>query len=112
MAEALAVVGLVSAIVQFIEFSTKVVGRLDKFRSKNNEIPLVFRDISVQLPLLMSDLKRTKDNTELHEVDLDTQSSVLTLVQNCHTHVIVGLLSFLLSHRGLWLSLRYAAGLG
>ena len=90
MAEALAIVGLVSAIVQFVDFSTKVIGRIDKFRSKNNEVPVGFRDISVQLPLLMSDLKRTKERVELHEVALDTQSAVLAVVQSCHAHVMVG----------------------
>ena len=73
MAEALAIVGLVSAIVQFVDFSTKVIGRIDRFRSKNNKVPVGFRDISVQLPLLMSDLKRTKERIELHGVALDTR---------------------------------------
>ena len=91
MAEALAVVGLVSAIVQFIDFGTKVVGRLNDLRSKNNEIPLAFRDINVQLPLLIGDLKQTKDNIEHHEMDLNTQKSVLAVVENCHTHVTVSL---------------------
>lgn len=91
MAEALAIVGLASAIVQFVDFSTKVIGRIDKFRSKNNEVPVVFRDIKIQLPLLISDLKRTKERVELHEVALETQSAVLAVVQGCHAHVIVGL---------------------
>jgi hypothetical protein len=91
MAEALAIVGLASAIVQFVDFSTKVIGRIDKFRSKNNEVPVVFRDIKIQLPLLMSDLKRTKERVELHKVALETQSAVLAVVQSCHAHVIVGL---------------------
>lgn len=91
MAEALAVVGLASAIVQFVDFSAKVIGRIDKFRLKNNEIPVVFRDIKIQLPLLTSDLKRTKERVELHEVALETQGAVLAVVQSCHAHIIVGL---------------------
>lgn len=90
MAEALAVLGLISAIVQFIDFSSKVIARIDILRSKNNEAPAVFRDITVQLPLLMVDLRRTKDSVERHEVDLETQSTVLAVVQACHNHVIVG----------------------
>jgi len=89
MAEALALVGLASAIVQFVDFSTKVIGRIEKFRSKNNEVPVVFRDIKIQLPLLISDLKRTRERVELHEVALETQSAVLAVVQSCHAHVIV-----------------------
>ena len=90
MAEALAIVGLVSAIVQFVDFSTKAIGRIDKFPSKNNEVLVGFRDVSVQLPLLMSDPRRTKERVELHEVALDTQSAVLAVVQSCHAHVMVG----------------------
>lgn len=93
MAEGLALVGLVSAIVQFVDVSTKVIGRMDQFRSEKNEIPVVFRDISVQLPLLISDLKRTRDRVELHEVPLVTQSAVLAVVQSCHAHVSVGCLN-------------------
>jgi hypothetical protein len=94
MAEALALIGLASAIVQFVDFSTKVIGRIDRFRSKNNEVPVVFRDIKIQLPLLISGLKRTKERVERHEVALETQSAVLAVVQSCHAHVIVGLFNF------------------
>ena len=34
--------------------------------------------------------RRTKDDVERKEVDLETQSSVLAVVQACHAHVIVG----------------------
>ena len=93
MAEALAVVGLVSAIVQFVDFSTKVIRRIDELRSKNNEIPMVFNDISVQIPLLVGDLNQTKNRAERSEISLDVQSAVLAVVQSCHAHVIVCLFS-------------------
>jgi hypothetical protein len=43
MAEALAIIGLISAIVQFIDAGTKVVGRLNEFTSDVNEAPRTFR---------------------------------------------------------------------
>ena len=89
MAEALAVVGLVAAIVQFADASTKVIGRIDSFITKSNEVPVVFRDIRTQLPLLLSDLERTKTQAEQHELALDTQTAVLAVVRGCHKHITV-----------------------
>lgn len=39
----LAVIGLVSAIVQFVDFGNKVVGRLNDFRESIDEVPKTFR---------------------------------------------------------------------
>lgn len=87
--EALVVIGLVSAIVQFVDSGTKVIAQLDKFRSRHDELPVVFRDIGVQLPLLLSDLKQTKDECNRGEIDVDAQKAVLAVVQRCHTHIQV-----------------------
>ena len=89
MAEAIAVVGLVAAIVQFIDASTKIIGRIDNFITRSNEVPVAFRDIRSQLPLLLSDLERTKSQAEQHELALDTQTAVLAVVRGCHKHITV-----------------------
>ena len=94
MAEALAIVGLVSAIVQFISFSTEVIGRLNDFRANSKEVPPAFRDISVQLPLLLSNLKRTKEDAEADKLDVDAQKSVLTVIKSCQAHVQVSYSKF------------------
>ena len=60
MAEALAIVGLVSAIAQFVDFGLKIVERLQDFHSSVNEVPKAFRDVRVELPLLLDTLKRTQ----------------------------------------------------
>ena len=57
MAEALAMVGLVAAIVQFIGFGSKTVKRLDEFQSSIDDVPRSFRDIKNELPLLLDTLK-------------------------------------------------------
>lgn len=80
MAEALAIVGLVAAIVQFIDFGTRIVHRLQEFDSKNKDIPAAFQDICIQLPLLIHDLKQTKDKVEARNFNQETRKSVLTLV--------------------------------
>ena len=55
-AETLAVLGLVSAIVQFVNFGSKIVERLNEFESAVQEVPKTFQTINVQLPLLIDTL--------------------------------------------------------
>ena len=55
MAEALAVVGLVSSIVQFVDFGTKIIRRLEEFTSNAGDVPKTFRSIQAQLPLSFKD---------------------------------------------------------
>lgn len=92
MGEALAVVGLVAAIIQFIDFGTKVVQRLEEFNSKAKEIPGIFRDICIQLPLLIKDLKQTKEDIEAGHHDQETQKSVLALIEGCQSYIQVGII--------------------
>src|SRR5271154_780791 len=87
MAEALAIVGLASSIVQFVDFSTKIIHRLDEFQSKVGEVPQTFRDLKIQLPLLRDALKRTKAEAEAGLIDADTQRSVLDVVEGCRLQV-------------------------
>lgn len=89
MAEALAIVGLVAAIVQFIDFGTRIVHRLQEFNAKNKDLPAAFQDICIQLPLLIHDLKQTKDQVEARTFNQETRKSVLTLVEGCQTHIQV-----------------------
>jgi hypothetical protein len=87
MAEALAVIGLVSAIVQFVEFSSKVIERLNEFQSGIDEVPQTFRDLKIQLPLLRETLKKTKTHAEAGFVDTDIQTAVLNVVKGCQEQV-------------------------
>ena len=87
--EAVATVGLVAAIVQLVDFTTKVVVRLEDFCSKSQEAPAAFRDIRVQLPLLANDLRRTKEQIEARELSQESQKSVLAVVETCQAHVKV-----------------------
>jgi hypothetical protein len=56
MAEALVVVGIVASIVQLVDFSTRVVSRLDEFYSVAKEVPKSFRHVKTELPLLATTL--------------------------------------------------------
>jgi N-terminal domain on NACHT_NTPase and P-loop NTPases len=87
MAEALAIVGLASTIVQFVDFSTKIIRQLDEFQSRTGEVPQTFRDLKIQLPLLQDTLKRAKAEVEGGLVDADTQQAVLDVVEGCQLQV-------------------------
>ena len=85
MAEALALVGLVSAIVQFIEFGTEIASRLHEFHV--SDVPKTFRDIKTELPLLLDTLQRTKEQAEAGLVSKSTQQALLPVVEGCRSQV-------------------------
>lgn len=87
MAEALAIIGLVSAIVQFVDFGSKIVERLQDFYSSVNEVPKAFRDVKVELPLLLDALKRTQAQAESGAVSRETQEALLPVIEGCRTQV-------------------------
>jgi len=87
MAEVLAAIGLASSIVQFVDFSSKIVDQLNEFKSSVDEVPRTFRDLQVQLPLLRDTLKRTKAQAEAGSIDADTQKAVLNVVEGCQAQV-------------------------
>ena len=87
MAEALAIVGLVSSIVQFVDFGSKIVDRLNEFRSSLDEVPKCFRDLKTELPLLSETLKRTKTQAEGNCFSKFTQEAILGVVKGCQSQV-------------------------
>ena len=87
MAEALAIVGLVSSIVQLVDFSSKIVHRLNEFHSSLDEVPKSFRDIKIELPLLVDTLERTKKQTEDGRFSKDTQEAIRSVVKGCQSQV-------------------------
>ena len=89
MVEAVAAIGLAASIVQLVNFGTEVIGRLQDYRIKSKETPAVFHDISVQLPLLIADLRVTKEKAEYNVLSPDVAESVLTIVQSCGDHIRV-----------------------
>ena len=53
MAEALAAVGIAASVVQLAVLGCETIARIDEFQSKTKDVPAVFREISIQLPLLV-----------------------------------------------------------
>jgi hypothetical protein len=75
MAEAAAVLGLVSAIVQLVDFSNKVIHRLHEFTSATTDVPESFQSIKVQLPLFVTTLQRIQAQADAgHISDVAAQA--------------------------------------
>ena len=87
MAEALAIVGFVSSIIQFTDFSTKVIERLDEFQSSVHKVPQLLRDLKTLLSLLRDTLGRMKAEPERSLTSTDTQMAMLEVIEDCRLEV-------------------------
>jgi predicted house-cleaning noncanonical NTP pyrophosphatase (MazG superfamily) len=57
MVEALAVVGIVANIIQLVDFGSRVLKRLEEYRSELGDILEAFRHIKIELPVLLDALR-------------------------------------------------------
>ena len=87
MAEALAFVGLASAIIQFVDFSTRVVSRLRVFHTDVVDSPKVFQDIANRLPLMLELVKRIRTQKNAGQLDNASQDVMLPVIQSCLSQV-------------------------
>jgi hypothetical protein len=87
MAEALAIVGVVASIVQLVDFSTRLVSRLEEFHSNAGEVPKSFRHIKAELPLLNTTLQRIKEAIDAGSVAEGTKKALLPVIAGCQEQV-------------------------
>lgn len=87
MAEAVAVVGLVSSIVQFVDFGTRVAKRLAEFSADVNVVPKSFHEINIQLPLILITLQQTKLQADAHHLSEATASVLDPVIDECLSQV-------------------------
>jgi hypothetical protein len=87
MAEALAVVAVVASIVQLVDFSNRVVRRLDKFHSIAGEILKSFRQVKTELPLLGTTLQQIKEAIDANLVADGSKTALLPVVAGCQEQV-------------------------
>ena len=83
MAEALAVVGVVSSIVQLVDYAAKVVARLNDFARSAGEVPRAFRQIKTELPLIADSLRRIRDRAPASGVEEATLDAVEPVIEDC-----------------------------
>ena len=87
MAEALAVVGVVASIVQLVDFSSRVVHRLEEFHSHTGEVLKCFRHIEAELPLLNTTLQRIREAIDAESVAEGTKKALLPVIAGCQEQV-------------------------
>jgi hypothetical protein len=87
MAEACAVVGLISSIIQFVDIGNRVVARLDDFLSCVDEVPKTFDDINRQLPLLINTLNQARDQADSGHITNETAKALGPVVDGCLAQV-------------------------
>jgi len=87
MAEALAIVGIVSSIIQIVSFGGDVLQRLNEFSTTAKKIPQVFQDIKTTLPLLFETLKRAEENAKADNVSEETRKALFDVIKGCQSQI-------------------------
>ena len=102
MAEAVAVIGLASSIVQLLDFGSKVGARLNEFKSDSQDLSGTLKTIKVQLPLILNTVKRTQEQAQNGLVSEPTAEALQAVVKDCKQAVIQldGILTKILPPKG------------
>lgn len=87
MAEALAVISVVANIIQLVDFSSKLLHRLDEFQSSLGEIPKSFRHFSAELPVLRVTLQKVRDAIEAGSVGDETEKALIPAIYGCKEQI-------------------------
>ncbi|KAI4174548.1 MAG: hypothetical protein LQ346_008226 [Caloplaca aetnensis] len=82
MAEALIGLGVAANILQLVTAGYHLLSRINEFQSKTKDAPVVFKEILIQLPLVIETCE--KISKESHPVDT---ASFLEVVRGCSEHV-------------------------
>lgn len=83
MAEAIAVIGVTSSIVQLFEFITRLVDRLKEFGSALKDLPDSLNAVWIQLPLIADSLMKTQAQAAAGYLSPSTVSALEPLVEKC-----------------------------
>lgn len=95
MAEVPAVVGFVASIAQLLDFGTSVLYRLNNHQSSSREIAKSFRQISMELPLLLYTIQQIQEAADAGSVEIEIKKALLPVIKGCQEQVVALLQSFL-----------------
>ncbi|KAM7196608.1 short-chain dehydrogenase [Rhypophila sp. PSN 637] len=76
-------VGLAASIIQFIELGVKIVDRLSAFGSDASQIPASFRQVRIELPLVIDGLRRIHDQVVAGSLEPATEKSLIPVIHEC-----------------------------
>ena len=84
----LSAIGLAAAVLQFIDFGTKIATRLAEYSSAGrNDVPKPLQVVASQLPLLVDALARIKDHSQVDKLDTDTRCILRGVIVGCTEQV-------------------------
>ncbi|KAL8762146.1 MAG: hypothetical protein Q9184_001802 [Pyrenodesmia sp. 2 TL-2023] len=87
MAEAVAIISFVSAVVSLVDAGSRVLSRLNEFNAASSEIPESFKHLNAQLPIVLDGLRRTEARAKAGSVDKRTQEALIPTIQGCRDRV-------------------------
>ncbi|KAH7065082.1 hypothetical protein B0J12DRAFT_24715 [Macrophomina phaseolina] len=88
MAEGLAAVGVVASIIQLVQFSAKVVRRLEQFHSDAGEIPKSLRHINAELPVLETTLQQIGQDIKAGSVNIGNKDVLIPVIEGCREQIV------------------------
>ena len=86
MAEAVAVLGLVSSILQIAEFSCKVARQFKELQSSQSGAPKCFQDVQMQLDLVAVTLRGVAEQIENDSFEAGNQA-LRGMVESCRSDI-------------------------
>jgi hypothetical protein len=81
MAWAIAVISFVSAVCSLADYGSRVVKRLNEFKTNVHDLPETFLHISNQLPLLIDIVNRLHVQAKSGHLDPRTEKALCTVVE-------------------------------
>ena len=83
MAEALAAIGLASALMQFIDFGSKVLRQLRRIEQDAENNPVIFRNVRTRLPLMLDFVKKLGYQMDAGLVPAESQAAMFPVIGRC-----------------------------
>ena len=83
MAEAVAVISFLSAVVSLTDIVWRLVERMKDFQSETHEVPEAFKHLKAQLPISLDRLKRTEASAKAGGIDSATQEALVPALHGC-----------------------------
>jgi len=81
----LAVLGVVANVMQLVDYSCKILDRIEGFNKGVKELPKSFRNLQVELPLLANILRRTNQKADSGQLDEETCKAIQPIIEACQT---------------------------
>ena len=83
MAEFIAVAGIAANLIQLVDFSAKVVRRLNDFQSSLDDVPKSLRSIKMELPILQHTVETLTAAINAGSIGAKTQKALAPALEGC-----------------------------